>query len=88
MTLEAVAPLIEESILAAWQWKPIETAPKNGDEILLFCPDTNELFIGYWCYIQNMWAYAIDNNDNDNYNFVSCEPSHWRLLPSAPKSKA
>jgi hypothetical protein len=66
------------------EWQPIETAPRDGTEFLLYAPDSiinarHYLGVGQWAEPNGMgsiagwfWPYAI-------------RPSHWMPLPSPPK---
>jgi len=57
------------------QWQPIETAPKDGKEILIHWG--NKLMDnGYW----NGMYWSIDENQ-DYY----IDASHWMPLPQPPK---
>lgn len=64
------------------EWKPIETAPKNGNEILLFGP----------CYRDRTGHYAPDVNVGWWGNGIwqtrtpdeEISPTHWMPLPAAP----
>ncbi len=65
----------------ATQWQPIETAPKDGTEILIgrFDEDgsewyaTAEWWVRSWAF---MWAKNIDHPV-----LIDFEPTHWRPLP-------
>lgn len=60
------------------EWQPIETAPKDGEMVLLFVPlKHNGKF--------HMGAYRFDNGHwwTDSHTFVS-NPSHWMPLPKPP----
>lgn len=56
-------------------WQPIETAPKDGTDILVFSPESGEMFVAY--YKRGEWFFAVNNT-------LSCV-SHWRDLPEPPK---
>lgn len=66
------------------EWQPIETAPKDGTEILAFHKDgktwhqvkwmpMNNGFMGYWGMI---W--------HTGYRQYHCDFSHWVPLPASP----
>lgn len=66
------------------QWQPIETAPKDGTEILLFDPDNSDdhnggVAQGYFSMKdggRNEWVSMV---------FKTCKPTHWMPLPSPPE---
>ena len=60
-------------------WLPIDSAPKDGTNILVACRDTPEAGIAYWS--RRGW---LDIEDDEGW----CEgfgPTHWMPLPAAPK---
>lgn len=66
------------------QWRPIETAPKTGERILLAADWTDKLKVkqvayGHWYKLGPYWAY-------DGYQFGNpeCQPTHWMPLPAPP----
>lgn len=70
-------PIPDEDIVALiaeverYQWRPIETAPKDGSEFLLVQPD-GSMHVSY--HYQGSWGF-------------SPEPTHWMPLPPAPVSE-
>jgi hypothetical protein len=76
-------------------WQPIETAPKNGTDILLFYP----------CYNRKIWIGSYNKNqhfrngklesESEGWSIEkpllsslkSCNPTHWMPLPSVPNVK-
>jgi hypothetical protein len=63
-----------EALLAEQQWQPIETAPRNGRDVLLYLAGPKRLFVGCWDADYSEWTIA---------NFVAF-PTHWRPLPAPP----
>ncbi|MBP9786036.1 MAG: DUF551 domain-containing protein [Acinetobacter sp.] len=76
------------------EWQPIETAPKDGTKILVFCkPD--EIFTATW----GKWtdAYGNDWKETECWCVYDCEDAfyshllrgdrvtHWQSLPALPK---
>lgn len=60
-------------------WQPIDTAPKNGVDLLLcfekdYLPFTGNFSDGYWR------SYEYDER-GDNV----CDPTHWMSLPETPE---
>lgn len=69
------------------QWQPIETAPKDGRELLLF---DGYVHLGSWTNDSNypdepkQW---FDNSYDDyscGYASTPLKPTHWLLKPSLP----
>lgn len=62
-------------------WKPIETAPRDGEFILIYIPQkfNHGFYIVHWCHD----------------HFQTCEttwigkdlPTHWTELPETPEDK-
>jgi len=55
-------------------WQPIETAPRDGTELLLVDP-TGRREVGFWSREGLRWSvfYAV------------AQPTHWMPLPEAPR---
>ena len=67
-------------------WQPIETAPKDGDGILLFIPGyPGEVQAATWNDRRDAWclygcdSLAFDFDEDD-------VPTHWMPLPEPPVS--
>jgi len=77
------------------EWQPIETAPKDGSEILLCCVDEEcglgAIFLCQWQAeddAPNWWIHiARDLWDDAEDLWLSTEwsPTHWVPLPSPPQ---
>lgn len=66
---------------AAMQWRPIETAPKDGTPLLLLWPDAAEKMAVMWWddYCGGWMGYY------DGINPGRMPPTHWMPLPPPPK---
>jgi hypothetical protein len=75
-------------------WKPIETAPRDGTWFLAFWPQYR---IGPWEYrslvMQTEWVFDADDNSwgfesGENYadEFDGDAPTHWMPLPNPPEA--
>ncbi len=53
------------------KWASMETAPKDGTEVLLYCKD--DLQVGAW---QEGWWWVLCE--------YTLQPTHWMPLPAAP----
>lgn len=62
-------------------WQPIETAPKDGNDIIVFCDDTNEMMVAFWNKKYEGWQFAMGHYDGAHV----CSPSHWMPLPEPPE---
>jgi hypothetical protein len=73
-------------------WQPIETAPKDGRQVLLFSPGSiPEVVVGKWETYEGdpgeaWWAYA-ETALSDLFGEVDPEPSHWMPLPPPPANR-
>ena len=71
------------------EWQPIETAPKDGTQVLLWCPDfKNPLKVGE--YIESEMYRNGDLVSERKYwsigsmIFDDPQPTYWMTLPSPP----
>ena len=72
------------------EWKPIETAPKDGTDVILLWKGSVEFGwynvqrnpkFGEWSfYFSGSAAYSASNRDPNCPN-----PTHWMPLPDPPK---
>jgi len=75
---------------AAGQWRPIETAPRDGSRVLLFEKYEDVPFVGYWWgnreWVADQTFYNTDGDacviDIVSQQFVT----HWMPLPAAPSA--
>jgi hypothetical protein len=82
---EEVNRLRPFSFLTTMEWQPIETAPKNGTEILGWDEEQQEIVFVIWICIQQ-W-----DNPYDVFDWVEkgdwanpIKPTHWMPLPKPP----
>ena len=66
------------------EWQPIDTAPKDGTDILAYLEWTDksgEIRVIRWDEEMEVWwgDYAYDPDDEFEY------PTHWMPLPAPPK---
>ena len=61
-------------------WQPIETAPKDETQILLWFPEMEARHTGYWDGEQ----WRIDYAEGDHSDWVV---THWMPLPPPPEVK-
>jgi hypothetical protein len=83
------------------EWQPIETAPKDGERILL----APHMMTGWWEFGDNEWmvlgiplnedhSIAVDWTVQPKLFFClyakqfGIEPTHWHPLPAPPESAA
>jgi len=68
------------------EWQSIETAPKDGSEILLGTPD--DVFAGFYHDgSQNYWHFAGWYAEMARGNLLTTKPcrvTHWMPLPEVP----
>ena len=65
------------------EWQPIETAPKDGTEVLVY-GDGQGMSVAWW-ETKYIWvrpgAWVSDFGRSDTHTH---EPSHWMPLPPPP----
>lgn len=70
-------------------WQPIETAPRDGTDILIYVQLSNECFVAYWhsrfskLVRGDAWAFATLFGGRTAY---TKEATHWMPLPEPPKA--
>jgi hypothetical protein len=79
-------------------WQPIETAPKDGTEVLLFYPEMQTAVrVGYWYHSVTTMNGKVTSDSahwsaDPTLGFWLGEkrkpilPSHWMPLPAAPEA--
>lgn len=77
------------SEMRAGAWQPIETAPRDGSDVLLFEVYERLPVIGWWCEKKKRWYATTEVYDTDGDACVIdklCTEgvTHWMPLPAAP----
>lgn len=67
--------------LEAVEWRPIETAPKDGTAILAWNEDY--ISIALWNKACKQWADLTDQGIGDECAYTD-NPTHWMPLPAPP----
>jgi hypothetical protein len=62
-------------------WRPIETAPKDGTDILVYCGPASDPIWGIACWDEGAWRLW-----NDAEWRRHDWPTHWMPLPPLPES--
>ena len=66
------------------EWQPIETAPKDGTDILVMTGET--MHVVRWINIHGDFDYwAVDDNKHGPFTLRGKAPTHWMPLPETPK---
>lgn len=69
------------------EWQPIETAPKDGTQVLLYEVDEDGLeiiFVGEYQSSRDEDCYGSKWTCTE-YDAFNHYPTHWMPLPKAPK---
>jgi hypothetical protein len=62
------------------EWQPIETAPKDGTDILVMTGET--MHVVRWINIHGDFDYwAVDDNKHGPFTLRGKAPTHWIQLP-------
>ena len=73
------------NLVEALEWRPIETAPKDGTAIFLYWPHWHHLpLVGY---VSNyMWTLVAHSIPIHDCHIIDGEngPTHWMSLPDTP----
>jgi hypothetical protein len=67
------------------EWKPIETAPKDGTRILVFDREYHGEIAA--CEFNKEWGWVERGLDyaTEVWGYGEMEPTHWMPLPQPPK---
>ena len=81
-------------------WKPIESAPKDGTPVLLACAGYKSMTVGFWAdpveYEGEAEGWTLEMNDPAIDPFSAAywggcsecsDPTHWMPLPPPPGSE-
>lgn len=69
-------------------WRPIETAPKDGADIIVFissAPISNRFGCAQWCAKSHAWLGGRLKETGEDLE-ISFPPTHWMPMPESPKS--
>lgn len=84
---EAVEPLYahppHSSIPTVTGWQPIETAPKDGTEIIIGHDKKGWRTVARWLD-DGEGFFEVNNDPSDSWGWGSMMPTHWQPLPSPP----
>ena len=69
---------------ARQQWRPIETAPRDGTLILFYDPKRNLRTVGYW----HVYMFGECQEWRTLFTSAMFNPTHWMPLPTPPKELA
>lgn len=67
------------------KWQPIETAPKDGSDVLVSCANGRRM-VACWNSGLNHWVWASWSEDSLLRSLV-CMPTYWSPLPDPPKTE-
>ena len=65
------------------EWQPIETAPKDGTEVLLW---DGGVYLGHWLSKTWVWVMAPRDAIDHRAHLDWCHPTRWMPLPEPPVS--
>ena len=61
------------------EWRPIETAPKDGRGVLVWCPERKSTYAAIWDESLGEWS-PFGSRDT----YTSRPVTHWQPLPAPP----
>ena len=65
-------------------WRPIDTAPKDGTEIIVYVPDFHEVSAAWYSQQTGLWPYGPYAYSEDGEPVNVGLPSHWMPFPAPP----
>lgn len=70
------------------EWQPIETAPKDGTELLLTRSvegeDIPPVYVGYYNDEESLWKMSCGSMTCKGVSYI-LQPQYWMPLPEPPK---
>lgn len=68
------------------EWLPIDSAPKDGTEVLLWMPPNDEFNWGGFMELAEYWVDSgwVGSRTHSPYDYAT----HWRRMPEPPLSPA
>jgi len=73
-----------EELESAQQWQPIETAPKDGTEVLVWCEHHGTAYLAIFeNHFPNQGWFCADAYP-DGWTELCVDPTHWMPLPEPP----
>lgn len=85
---EGVAKAVAAVVRAESQWQPIETAPRDGTDVLIYVPyypDGARIETG-WFSSKGYWeSYSRLYAGEHHSPLCRLQPTHWQPLPEPPK---
>lgn len=80
--LAALIADIQQQAIEAYRWQPIETAPRDGTEILGWCSRLGRHIVSWGCQPQhNPHSFWVSSTCKVSH---IDQPTHWMELPDAP----
>lgn len=74
-----------DAILSRSGWRPIETAPRDGTLIDVWCPGIGRVADVQWEPFVNDFARAVTIEGEPGWtHYPNAPPTHWQPLPTPP----
>lgn len=68
------------------EWQPIETAPEDLTEVIIFCPEYGVTVAQFELYAKPPF-WSVDTWDlSTDHEVEPARPTHWMPLPAPPAS--
>ena len=68
-------------------WQPIETAPRDGSDVLALFSGGNVSFVRWVFNHRTKTTFWNDASEWDCYEYENTPPTHWMPLPEPPERK-
>ena len=75
---QKIAALVDAMEELGGGWRPIETAPKDNSEVLVFTNNAT-MYVAYWYTTAKEWR--------QQGHKLESTPTHWMPLPAKPKEQ-